>query len=89
MVSWVMTPCSDVAGYQRFGGPCCLHLQGENLELFSVHNCKAKSVNKPSIKLYHPGTSRYPRKSGRLPKIIIEDGIEVTCSTERGDEKYV
>jgi len=22
---WVMTPCSDVAGYQRFGGPCCLH----------------------------------------------------------------
>jgi hypothetical protein len=23
-----VTPCSVVAGYQRFGGPCCLHLQG-------------------------------------------------------------
>jgi hypothetical protein len=29
VVFWVMTPCSDVVGYQRFGGPCCLHLQGE------------------------------------------------------------
>jgi hypothetical protein len=26
---WVVTPCSDVAGYQRFGRPCCLHLQDE------------------------------------------------------------
>jgi hypothetical protein len=25
----VQTPFSDVVGYQRFGGPCCLHLQGE------------------------------------------------------------
>jgi hypothetical protein len=29
VVFWVMTPCSDVVGHQRFGGPCCLHLQGE------------------------------------------------------------
>jgi len=29
-----MTPCSDVVGYQRFEGPCCLHLQGE---VNSVH----------------------------------------------------
>jgi len=28
-VFWVMTQCSVVVGYQRFGGPCCLHLQGE------------------------------------------------------------
>jgi len=28
-VFWVVTPCSHVLGYQRFGGPCCLHLQGE------------------------------------------------------------
>jgi hypothetical protein len=28
-VFWVMTPCSDVVGYRRFGGPYCLHLQGE------------------------------------------------------------
>jgi len=25
----VLTPCSDVAGYKRFRGPRCLHLQGE------------------------------------------------------------
>jgi hypothetical protein len=23
---WVVTPCGNVIGYQRFGGPCCLHL---------------------------------------------------------------
>jgi hypothetical protein len=23
-----MTPCSDAAGYQCFGRPCCLHIQG-------------------------------------------------------------
>jgi hypothetical protein len=28
-VFWVVTPCSVVVGYQRFGGPFCLHLQGE------------------------------------------------------------
>jgi len=25
----VVTQYSDVVGYQRFGGSCCLHLQGE------------------------------------------------------------
>jgi hypothetical protein len=25
----VVTPCSVVVGYQRFGGPYCLYLQGE------------------------------------------------------------
>jgi hypothetical protein len=29
VVFWLMTQCSVVVGYQRFGGPCCLHLQGE------------------------------------------------------------
>jgi hypothetical protein len=24
-----VTPCSVLVGYQRFGGPLCLHLQGE------------------------------------------------------------
>jgi hypothetical protein len=27
-VFWVVTPCSVAVGYQRFGEPCCLHLQG-------------------------------------------------------------
>jgi len=26
---WVVTPCSVAEGYQRFGGPCCLQLHGE------------------------------------------------------------
>jgi hypothetical protein len=29
VVFWVVTPYSFAVGYQRFGGPCCLHLQGE------------------------------------------------------------
>jgi len=29
-VFWVVTPCRNVVGYQRFGGPCWLHLQGED-----------------------------------------------------------
>jgi hypothetical protein len=28
-VFWVVTPCSIVVGYRRFGGPCCFHLQDE------------------------------------------------------------
>jgi hypothetical protein len=28
-VFWVVTPCSAVAGYQHFRGPCCLLLQDE------------------------------------------------------------
>jgi len=27
-VFWVVTPRSDVVGYQNVGGSCCLHLQG-------------------------------------------------------------
>jgi hypothetical protein len=25
-IFWVVVRCSVVVGYQRFGGPCCLHL---------------------------------------------------------------
>jgi hypothetical protein len=39
-VLWVVTPCSVVVGYQRFGGPCCFclhnitrHLKPEDLDL--------------------------------------------------------
>jgi hypothetical protein len=28
-VSWTLTPCSVLVGYQHFGRSCCLHLQGE------------------------------------------------------------
>jgi len=29
MIFYVVMPYSVVEGYQRFGRPCCLHLQGE------------------------------------------------------------
>jgi len=29
-VVWIVTPCGVVVAHQRFGGPCCLHLQGED-----------------------------------------------------------
>jgi len=28
-VFWVLMPCVVSVGYQHFGGPCCLQLQGE------------------------------------------------------------
>jgi hypothetical protein len=34
---WVVTPCSDVLGYRRFGGPCCLRLQ-DNLSMSDLYN---------------------------------------------------
>jgi len=29
LVLWVVTPCRVVVGYQRFGGPSCILVQGE------------------------------------------------------------
>jgi len=39
-----ITPCSVSVGYQRFGGPCCLHLRGEVTSemLVSYHNIKRR-----------------------------------------------
>jgi hypothetical protein len=31
VVFWVVTPCRDMVGHQSFGGPCCLHIQGEGI----------------------------------------------------------
>jgi len=48
-VFWDVTPCSVLVGYQRFRGPCCLHLQGEvkashprrpQLEILILENLK-------------------------------------------------
>jgi len=37
-VFWVVTSCSVVVGYRRFGGLCCLHLQGEHGGSFDLWN---------------------------------------------------
>jgi hypothetical protein len=44
-VFWVVTSCSVVVGYQRFRGPCCLHLQGRARSsemLVSYHNATGR-----------------------------------------------
>jgi hypothetical protein len=52
-VFWVAAPCSLVEVYQRFGGPCCLHHQGdhrrrrENLKsYFVIRMIESKEVEK-------------------------------------------
>jgi len=37
-------PCNVVVGYQGFGGPCCLHLQGE-AEDFDLQREDGGSLN--------------------------------------------
>jgi hypothetical protein len=32
VVYWVVTTCSSVVGYKSFVGPCCLYLQGEDVD---------------------------------------------------------
>jgi hypothetical protein len=46
-VFWVVAPCSLVEVYQRFGGPCCLHHQGDlNLHLRLVKRLEKERQNK-------------------------------------------
>jgi len=47
----VVTPCSVVVGYKCFKGPCCLHLQGEVLNMPSLYRM-FQSTLFPLIKLY-------------------------------------
>jgi hypothetical protein len=35
---------NDVVIYQRFGGPCCLHLQGEEIGNWSGHKYRADII---------------------------------------------
>jgi hypothetical protein len=35
---WVVILCSVAVRYQCFGGPCCLHLQSEELQWRKMHN---------------------------------------------------
>jgi len=47
-VYWVVAPRSYVAGYQRFGGPCCLYLHGETLLSYHItrrHNPEDRDLN--------------------------------------------
>jgi hypothetical protein len=45
LVFWIVTPCSDVAGYRRLGGPCCLHLQVIPPHLHRRENLKSYTAS--------------------------------------------
>jgi len=60
VVFWVMTPCSDVIGYQCSGGPCCLHLQAKvngagkgDIEMASQSSTPPHSSPSPCFLLAH------------------------------------
>jgi len=41
----VVTPCGVLVGYQRFRGPCCLHLRGEVASSQSHFTTDCQSAN--------------------------------------------
>jgi len=53
-VFWVVTPYRVVVGYQRFGGPCCLHLHGEVK--------MAPACTSETLVLTQPYTASQPRR---------------------------
>jgi len=36
-IFWIVTTCNVVVGYQRFGGPFFLHLQGDSTEILTLN----------------------------------------------------
>jgi hypothetical protein len=45
-VFWVVTPRDDVVGYHCFGGPCYLHLQGEDGNVGILPHCYMASQHR-------------------------------------------
>jgi hypothetical protein len=43
-VFWVVTSCSAVVGYRRFGGPYCLHHPGNGGGNFVVETCGWRNI---------------------------------------------
>jgi hypothetical protein len=66
-VFWVVTPYSFVVRYQRFGVPCCLHLQGKaagvrdngiDIGLHFTLKMEAAWISESSVS-YHINTRRH------------------------------
>jgi hypothetical protein len=57
-VFWIMAPCSVVVGYQRFRGPCCLHLQHGSLK----RRCLTTTLNDIKTQKTATGEQRNTRR---------------------------
>jgi hypothetical protein len=85
MVFWVVMLCCVVVGYQRFGGPCCLHLQGEGpskrwcptTTLHGVTTSKLRlessSPRKPQMS-YSLGTSTHLKQRENIDRTFTNHG---------------
>jgi hypothetical protein len=57
-VFWYVASCSDMVRYQRFGGPCCLHLRGEvkrdatRSEMLAFYHNSARHLNPEDLDLH-------------------------------------
>jgi hypothetical protein len=49
LICWVVTPCDLVGRHQRFGGTCCLHIQGWN-----PHSLTTQKTNVDMTQLSQP-----------------------------------
>jgi hypothetical protein len=72
-VFWIMTPCNVVVGYQRFGGPWCLHLQSEGGGRLRQHGplkrwCSATTLQGVIIQK----TSIHGTSSEKTDNIIVD-----------------
>jgi hypothetical protein len=45
-VFWVMAPCGVAVRCQRFGAPCCLHLQGETWTSETLLSCRSNAQHR-------------------------------------------
>jgi hypothetical protein len=90
-VFWFVTPSGIVGGYRCFGGPCCLHLQGE--DGFGFLPATRQFVFNFTISLHHftpfcAVTDRVTRK--RTPGVLgsvtvpLRNGEVEPCYTPQG-----
>jgi len=75
---WVVTPDSVVVGYRRFGGPCCLHLQGETL--VSYHDTTRRHNSKYLDLKHLPLPHSEFRKNKKGWRILNANFLSVTSA---------